>query len=183
MVTRVNRNDLIQDHVNQYRDNEDRYHRQDDFDSHGNINNNRISNKLLNENRQDNKVCIYGFTFHNWFCICDLVNINKNADYINEDKSLVCDKCLSKFRSEYKVYLSFLSDPPRNVHIFNGEFLDFKGYLDLYVQQKMTCINNTPLDSYECRLSEKQKEQAKTLFTKIYNRYIESFGYYLVRTW
>jgi hypothetical protein len=124
----------------------------DQVNHYDQINNSR----MFDRTKTNNNICIFGFNFHQWFCLCDLVNVDPNADM-----SLICDKCSSKFRSEFKCYLAD-----------NDDNIDFEDYLSVFLEEKMKHIRTFPLYEYECDLTEKQLELAERKFSKIYNNFM-----------
>lgn len=105
-------------------------------------------------------ICIFGFDFHTWFCICDLVNVNPNYEL-----TLICDKCSGKFREAYE---SFLSS-----HESIGWDGEFEDYLSIFIEEKMDYIRNLPLHEFGCNLAKQELGNCKQKFKIIYDRYMK----------
>lgn len=110
--------------------------------------------------KNNNLLCIFGFTFHKWFCLCDLVNITPSDKML-----LICDKCSGKFKNQYECFLTH----PENSD-WKGEFED---YLSILMEEKMIHIRTMPLHEYECNLTKKELEQVEQKFGQIYNNFMK----------
>lgn len=106
--------------------------------------------------------CIFGFgLFHNWFCPCGLLNV-KTSDL----NTLVCSRCESKFRSEYK---SFMNDEEFKSN-WDGDFEDF---LSIHVEERLKNIAMMYPDSCEYHLTSKEYDRVSKKFKTMYDNFID----------
>ena len=106
--------------------------------------------------------CIFGFGFHDWFCPCQLVNAK-----MSDLDELLCSKCKSKFRSEYK---TFLSDEKVKSN-WDGNLEDF---LYVHIESRLSVTEMSLDDIYECGLSENQCDEVSKKFYTMYNNFMDS---------